>query len=78
MSQRKLEIDVFYEPELEEILSALGLLEKLQEGKLTCAFCHRQVFRSNFGAVFREEGQTMISCFDPGCMAKLPRGAAHV
>lgn len=68
---QKFEIIAFYEPELKEILAALGLLENFNEGKLSCFFCGKKLTHENFGAIFSEQGHIHMTCSDSKCMGKL-------
>jgi len=73
MSDKTPSLKVFHERHLEELLTKLGLLEKLQKRELLCYVCKKIITMENFGAVFKKNGKVLVVCDDPNCIERVWR-----
>ena len=63
---------------LEEFLRALGLLDPLAHGELTCHFCDSRLSLGDIGLILPSGGEVILCCSTPECIAEaheLQRGA---
>jgi hypothetical protein len=68
------EIHAIHKQKLEEFLSALGLLEDFNAGKLACKFCGSLITRANLAFIFPYNGKVCFSCDKSGCIYKTKEG----
>lgn len=68
---KKLKIKAVHDGDLNDVLSSLGVLHKVQNGEAICEFCKGTVSFDNLGAVFNEKGNIKFICSKPDCISKL-------
>lgn len=60
-------IRAIHEAEVEDFFRSLGLLEFLENGKLSCDVCGKPLTRTSFLAVARRRGEFVFCCDRPTC-----------
>lgn len=69
--RKRFEMKAVYDQDLEQILTSLGILDKLIAGELSCAICGCQVELDNLGAIFLDGDETRVCCDDDRCVRKI-------
>lgn len=64
-------IQAVHDDDLRHVLESLGLLNKFESGKLTCAFCKVQISWENLHSFFADSGTIKFSCSTPNCINEL-------
>jgi len=67
---KKHKIHAIHESDLDEFLKNIGLLDALENGKLTCDICGCKISRENFGCVYPTESEIKICCSKLECYEK--------
>ena len=60
-----------YDDDLSLLLKNLGLLTKIQKGRVRCKICREAVTLATVHAMFPESGTIHIVCTKPNCMGQL-------
>jgi hypothetical protein len=58
-----------YDERLEKFLEKLGLLDKIEKGLQKCHRCDRIITLENFGSVKKQNGELIVFCNHPECIA---------
>jgi hypothetical protein len=66
--RKRVEMKAVYDQDLEQVLSSLGILDKLISGELICAVCGCQIDLDNLGAIFPDENEVGVSCDNDRCI----------
>ena len=66
--KKKLELNAVYNSEITQVLSSLGLIDKLEEGKIHCSDCGQQITYDNVGVIYSGEGEVKIKCSSISCV----------
>ena len=64
-------IQTVHDQDLEKLLTKLGLLEKLQNNLLRCAFCNTVITLDNLQGIFKEKEEIKLICDKPSCYKQL-------
>jgi len=64
---RKYKIRAIHERRMDKFLESLHLLKPLEEGKLKCNICGRQVNKENLQCIYPFKNEIMICCDNPEC-----------
>ncbi|MEO0091914.1 MAG: hypothetical protein ABIK61_04300 [candidate division WOR-3 bacterium] len=65
--KKQIRIKAVYDTDLEPFLEKLGLLEDLKNGKLKCSVCACELSLTNFGGVYKQNGQLKLFCQKSEC-----------
>jgi hypothetical protein len=65
------EIDAVHERNLVELLQSMGLLEHLENGKISCRFCGRKITMKNLGCIFPSGNEIVFCCDDMKCFEQV-------
>lgn len=65
---KKIDIPAIHDKDLKQVLNDLGLLEELQEGKLFCFNCSKQITWDNLFALKVVENKLVLFCDEPDCV----------
>ncbi len=72
-------VKAIYDSDLDQLLTNLGMLDKLIAGELRCAVCGCQVDLDNLGTIFPNGDELRVSCDNPRCVRIITsRGAAKL
>jgi len=63
-------LKAIYDKKLAEYLEKIGLLKKIQNEMLVCHKCRNKVTMTNFGAVKKVNGELIVFCNSPECVAR--------
>lgn len=63
----KVEIKAVHDDDLSEFLEKLGMSEEINNGRIHCTFCNCIINTSNFGGVFKENGNIKSFCQKTEC-----------
>lgn len=69
--KKELNIKAVLDSDMDKILEQLGVLDSIDAGRATCAFCERLMSRENISGLFVEEGQIKFCCNRIECHEKL-------
>ncbi|MCD6501733.1 hypothetical protein J7L01_03975 [bacterium] len=58
-----------YDERLREFLEKLGLIQKIERGLVKCHQCGKVITMENFGSVKKIDGELVVFCNTPGCVA---------
>lgn len=64
-------ISAVHDNDLQEYLSSIGILRKLELNEYHCAFCEAIVNLENIGAVFSKDGEIYVTCEQPKCTSMI-------
>lgn len=64
-------LSAVYDDDLTLLLKNLGLLTKIERGRVPCKFCREAITLDTLHAVFPESGAIHIVCFKPDCITQL-------
>ncbi|POY35470.1 hypothetical protein C3K47_15535 [Solitalea longa] len=65
---KKIDIPAIHEKDLKQVLSDLGILEDLQEGKLFCVNCCKLITWDNLFALKVVENKLVLFCDEADCV----------
>lgn len=68
--QRK-KIAAVHDDDLPDLLESLGVLHKLNDGKLVCPFCSLVLNIENIGAIYHSDEGIKLLCDTPQCLSSL-------
>ena len=60
-------IKAVHDDDLKTLLEKLGILKDIEDGKIQCDFCNCTISNSNFGGIFRENGDIKPFCQKTEC-----------
>lgn len=66
----KKDINAIYEDDIEEFLTNLGLIEDLEKGDISCAFCGTKITKENLQCILSIEGEIKFCCDELECYTK--------
>jgi len=62
-------LKAIYDERLIEFLGKLGLFQRIESGLVRCHQCKKVITIENFGSVKRLNGDLIVFCNTPGCVA---------
>lgn len=65
---KKIDIPAIHDKDLKQVLSHLGILGELQDGKLFCNNCSKQITWDNLFALKVIENTLVLFCDEPDCV----------
>ncbi len=68
---QKSNIKAVHDSDLQDVLTSLGVFEKVSNGNATCTFCNTNVNLDNLEAVYKERGSIKFICSKDDCVSKL-------
>jgi len=64
-------VKAVHDKDLENVLTDLGLLQSLREGRLRCAMCECVVSIENLQCIFPKGSEIKVCCDKPDCFARV-------
>ena len=55
-------LSVVHEDDIATLMSSLGILNKVNDGRIKCKFCQRKTSADNIHSIFPEAGSIKIVC----------------
>jgi len=65
------EIKAVHDDDLDNLLQSLGILERINSGKIKCKFCGGVVTKESLHSLFPQSGDVKVVCKSPSCMKSL-------
>lgn len=65
---KRIDIPAIHDKDLKQVLTDLGILEELQNGKLFCINCSKQITWENLFALRVIENKLVLFCDEPDCV----------
>lgn len=62
-----------HDDDILQYLESLGLLRKVEQGKIRCKFCGDPLTVDSIHALFPEDGHVHLVCAKPSCILKFYR-----
>ena len=67
----KKDIKAVHDKDLESLLTSLGIIGDIKNGKVKCKFCDKVIDLDNLEMIFPESGSIKFSCKEIECNKKL-------
>ncbi len=64
-------VDAVHDQDIETYLASLGILAKLQRGRMLCKFCRDPVTLDTLHSLFPQSGDIKVVCDKPHCVIQL-------
>jgi hypothetical protein len=74
--RQSVEVQAVHDSDLQNVLSHLGILEDVLEGRFDCAVCEQPVTLDNLGTVVPSEGVLRATCDLPRCVRTVTAASA--
>lgn len=67
IQKEKQQIDAVHHTDIDSLLSSIGLLTDIEDGKVYCHICEEQVTKRSIGRIYAEDEEIIITCDDWNC-----------
>lgn len=69
--KKRLNIKAILDSDMDKILNQIGMIESIEDGKVKCAFCNKNISRENIAGIFTEKKQIRFCCNSIECYERL-------